>query len=87
MVTHHKPIERVFDKPTHTSSIQVQRRLVEYRPGKENISDYTSRHPMPISECSKFKLRTAKEVQHYVNYVGSDGLPAEVYNKSVLERH
>ncbi|KAK2562646.1 hypothetical protein P5673_014337 [Acropora cervicornis] len=22
MVTHHKPIERVFDKPTHTSSIQ-----------------------------------------------------------------
>ena len=36
------------------------------------MSDYTSRHPIPISECSKLKLRMAKEVQHYVNYIGSD---------------
>ena len=43
--------------------------VVEYRPGKENISDYTSRHPMPLHEFSKFEFRTTKEVRHYVNYV------------------
>ena len=78
MVTDHKPLESVFNKPTHTSSIRVQRivnrmldygLVVEYRPGKENISDYTSRHPMPNSKCSKFELRTTKAVHHYVNYV------------------
>ena len=78
IVTDHKPPESVFNKPTHTSSIRVQRivnrmmdydLIVEYRPGKENISDYTSRHPMPLHECSKFELRTTKEVRHYVNYV------------------
>ena len=43
--------------------------VVEYRPGKENIPDYTSRHPMRLCECSKFELRTTKEVRHYVDYV------------------
>ena len=78
IVTDHKPLESVFNKPTHTTSIRVQRIvnrlmdydfIVEYRPGKGNISDYTSRHPMPLHESSKFELRTTKEVRHYVNYV------------------
>ena len=72
IVTDHKPLESVFNKPTHTSSIRVQRIInrmmdydfiVEYHPGKQNISDYTSRHPMPLHECSKFELRTTKEVR------------------------
>lgn len=55
MVTDCKPLESVFNKPTHATSIRVQRivnrmlnydfQVVEYRSGKENISDYTSRHP------------------------------------------
>ena len=78
MVTDHEPFQSVSNKPTHTSSIRVQGivnrvldydLVVEYRPGRENISDYTSRHPMPVSKCSKFELRTTKEVHHYVNYV------------------
>ena len=69
IVTDHKPLESVFNKPTHTTSIRVQRIVnrmmdydfvVEYRPGKENISDYTLRHPMPLHKCSKFELRTTK---------------------------
>jgi len=73
IVMDHKPLESVFNKPTHTTSIRVQgivNRMmdydfvVEYRPGKENISDYTSRHPMPLHECSKFELRMTKEVRH-----------------------
>ena len=78
MVTDHKPLEGVFNKPTHATSIRVQRIVnrmldydfvVEYRPGKENISDYTSRHPMPLQTCTKLELRTTKEVKRYVNYV------------------
>ena len=46
MVTDHKPLESVFNKPTHATSIRVQRIVnrmldydfvVEYRPEKENI--------------------------------------------------
>jgi len=53
MVTDHKPLESVFNKPTHATSIRVKRIVnrmldydfvVEYRPGKEKISGYTSRH-------------------------------------------
>ena len=92
IVTDHKPLESVFNKPTHTSSIRVQRivnrmldydLVVEYLPGKENISDYTSRHPMPISECSKFELRTTKAVRHYVNYVVTCSTPKAVTRDQV----
>ena len=59
--------------------------VVEYRPGKENISDYTSRHPMPLHECSKFELRTTKEVRHYVNYIVSCDTPKAVTKEQVKE--
>ena len=57
--------------------------VVEYRPGKENISDYTSRHPMPPHECSKFELRTTKEVRNYVNYVVTCSAPKAVTRDQV----
>ena len=55
MLMDHKALESVFNKPTHATSIRVQRMLdydfaVDYRPGKENISDYTSRHPEPRTQ-------------------------------------
>ena len=59
--------------------------VVEYRPGKENISDYTSRHPMPLHKCSKFKLRMTKEVRHYVNYIVSCDTPKAVTKEQVKE--
>ena len=79
IITDHKPLESVFNKPTHETSIQVQRIstrmmdydfVVEYRPGKDNISDYTSRHP-------------AKEVRHYVNYVIKCNTPKTVTKNQV----
>ena len=59
--------------------------IVEYRPGKENISDYTSRHPMPLHECSKSELRTTKEVRHYVNYVVTCSTPKAVTRDQVKD--
>ena len=78
MVTDHKLLESVFNKPTHATSIRVQRIVnrmlyydfaVEYRLGRETISDYTSQHPVSLQTCTKIELKTAKEVKHYVNYV------------------
>lgn len=93
IVTDHKPLESVFNKPTHTTlSIRVQRIVnrmldydfvVEYRPGKENISDYTSRNPMPLQTYTKFELRTAKEVRRYVNYVVTCNTPKTVTKEQV----
>ena len=48
---------------------------VEYHPGRENISDYTSRHPVPLQKCTKFELRATKEVKRYVNYVVTCNTP------------
>ena len=59
--------------------------VVEYCPGKENKSDYTSRHPMPLHECSKFELRTTKEVQHYVNYVVTCSTPKAVTRDQIKD--
>ena len=48
IVTDHEPLEVVFNKPTHSTSVRIQRIVdcmmdydfvVEYRPGRENISD------------------------------------------------
>jgi len=92
MLTDHKPLESVFNKPTHATSIRVERILnrmldydfvVEYRPGKENISDYTSRHCMPLQTCTNFKLRTTKEVRRYVNYVVTCNMPNAVTKEQV----
>ena len=92
MVTDHKPLESVFNKPTHTTSIRVQRIVnrmldydfaVEYRPGRENMSDYTSRHPVSLQTCTKFELRTTKEVKRYVNYVVTCNTPNAVTKEQV----
>ena len=92
MVTDHKPLESVLNKPTHKTSIRVQRIVnrmldydfaVEYRPGRENISDYTSRHPVPLQTCTKFELKTTKEVKRYVNYVVTCNTPNAVTKEQV----
>ena len=92
MVTDHKPLESVFNKPTRATLIRVQRIVnrmldydftVEYRPGKENISVYTSRHQVPLQTCTKFELRTAKEVKRYVSYVVTCNTPNAVTKEQV----
>ena len=59
VVTDHKPLEVILNNPRHKTSIRLQRMLVrrldydfkiEYRPGKTNISDYTSRLPTTPQE-------------------------------------
>ena len=48
---------------------------VQYRPRKTNISDYTSRHPLPHENCCKRTLGTTKDVKQYVNFAVASDIP------------
>ena len=57
--------------------------VVEYRSGKENVSDHTSRHPMPLKTCTRLELKNTKEVKRYVNYVVTCNAPNAVTKEQV----
>ena len=57
--------------------------VVEYRSGEENISDYSSRHPMPHQTCTKPELKTTKEVKPYVNHIVKNNTPKAVTKEQV----
>ena len=59
VITDHEPLLPYFKNPNKRPTLRIERWLmylqqfdlkVEYRPGKENIADYLSRHAMPLSE-------------------------------------
>ena len=87
VVTDHKPLEFIFNNPRHATSIRLQRMTVrmldyefkvEYRPGKTNISDYISRHPLPLEQSERRELGTTKDVRHYVNFVIENDIPKAI---------
>ena len=57
---------------------------VEYRPGKTNISEYTSRHPLPLEQSSKRELGTTKDVRHYVNFVIENDIPKAISKEEII---
>ena len=94
IVTDHKPLEFILNNPRHQTSLRLQRIMVRmldydfkvrYRPGKDNISDYASRHPVPLTECEKRELKTAKEVKLYVNFIVENDIPAAVKKADMEE--
>ena len=93
VVTDHKPLEVIFNNPRHATSIRLQRMTVrmldyefkvEYRPGKTNISDYTSRHPLPLEQSGKRELGTTKDVRHYVNFVTENVIPKAISKEEII---
>ena len=94
IITDHKPFEAILNNPRHQTSIRLQRILVrimgyqfrvEYRPGKDNISDYTSRHPLLRDECSKQEQSTSKEIKQYVNYMLPNNIPQAIGKEETVE--
>jgi len=57
---------------------------VEYRPGKTNISDYISRHPLPLEQSGKRELGTTKDVGHYVNFVIENDIPKAISEEEII---
>ena len=51
---------------------------IEYRPGKTNISDYTSRHPLPLKRCTKKDLSTPKDIKQYVHFIVTSNTPRAI---------
>ena len=93
VVTDDKPLEVIFNNPRHATSIRLQRMTVrmldyefkvEYRPGKTNISDYTSRHPLPLEQSGKRELGTTKDVRHYVNFVIENDIPKAISKEEII---
>lgn len=69
VVTDHKPLENIFQKKKPPLRIerwclrlQPYNLKIQYRPGKDNPSDYMSRHPSP----TKIDMNLAEE---YVNFI------------------
>ena len=93
VVTDHKPVEVIFNNPRHATCIRLQRMTVrmldhefkvEYRPGKTNISDYTSRHPLPLGQSGKRELDMTKDVRHYVNFVIENDIPKAISKEEII---
>ena len=58
---------------------------VEYRPGKTNISDHTSRHPLPRENCTKRELGSTKDVKQYVNFVIASDIPRAISKEELVK--
>ena len=57
---------------------------VGYRPGKTTISNYTSRHPLPLEQSGKRELGTTNDVRHYVNFVSEKDIPKAISNEEII---
>ena len=57
---------------------------VEYRPGKTNISDYTSRQPLPLEQSAKRELVTTKDVRHNVNFLIENNIPKAIIKEETV---
>ena len=56
---------------------------VTYRPGKDNISDYTSRPPMQSEE--DIEANVEDEVQQYVNFIIKNDIPAAITRLDIVK--
>ena len=57
---------------------------VGYRPGKTNISNYTSRRPLPLEQSGKRELGTTNDVRHYVNFVSENDIPKAISKEEII---
>ena len=77
LVTDHKPLEFLFNKPGSRSQARIERwtmRLQEYdftvcyKPGSNNPADYLSRHPVQLAKSKPI-------AEEYVNFITSNAVP------------
>ena len=92
VVTDHRPLVSLFNNPWRPGPFRVEKiRLkvqgfsfkVEYRKGKDNPTDYISRHPLPLSSCTKQELEMSNELEAYVHWVANNGFPSSVTVRDV----
>ena len=79
VVTDHKPLEHIWQKPHPPLRIarwalrlQPYKLTVVYRPGKDNPADYMSRHPVNQNVESSREEKIAEE---YVDFISQTSVP------------
>ena len=79
VITDHKPLVTIFNKPTAVLSARLERWMLRkqpfefdviYQPGSENAADFLSRHPQVNGDC---KQSTVSD--EYVRYVCCQSVP------------
>ena len=78
IITDHKPLLGLWKRPTlplrlarWSLRLQPYSFVLKFRPGKDNPSDYLSRHPTTTTTCS----RQQKVAEEYVNFVAARSTP------------
>ena len=80
--TDHKPLELICNNPNSKPPARIERwflRLhkynftVKYRPGKDNPSDFMSRHPLAVTET-----RHQDTAEEYLNFVAQHSAPKSI---------
>lgn len=86
VITDHKPLETIWKKPCPPLRIerwglrlQPYKFIIRYLPGKENIADYMSRHPIPMD------IQEKNLSEEYVNFVTLESLPNAIGLDEVRE--
>ena len=84
VITDHKPLEAIFNKPLIQPPARIERWLLKlqlydftviYQPGKSNPADYMSRHPIPSTAVS---TREQSIAENYVNSICMKSVPKPV---------
>ena len=86
LVTDHKPLGFLFNKPDSRSQARIERwttRLHEYdfticyKPGSNNPADYLSRHPVQLAKSKSI-------AEEYINFIASNAVPKAMTRDEVV---
>jgi hypothetical protein len=81
IITDHKPLEAIFNKPLIQPPARIERWLLKlqlydftviYQPGKRNPADNKSRHPIPSAKISTIEQSIA---ENYVYLICMKSVP------------
>ena len=90
IITDHQPLVTLYGNPSAKLPLRLERwgmrllpyqPVVEYRRGKDNPSDYMSRHPIESEESSR-EILVAEE---YVNFIAAERIPKAMTVSEVID--
>ena len=90
VISDHKPLEGIFNRPTSHTNARIERwnmRLqsydfdLKYRPGADNPADFLSRHPVLSSSAKTAHEKTIAE--EYVNFLIDHATPKAVTSSEI----
>ncbi|XP_014667395.1 PREDICTED: uncharacterized protein K02A2.6-like [Priapulus caudatus] len=80
ILTDHRPLLGIFNNPRSTPPARIERwvlrlqqydMMLQYRPGKDNPADFTSRHPGNSASCSRAEIIG----EEYINFLAQASTP------------